>query len=441
MRRNLVVAAVAVATLLGTAACGGGSNNTSDTGSTTTTSPSGSAPADTPAALSGTVKVWTMQGSVPDDLQKQFISTFEAANPGVTVDWQVQQWNGIQEKLNTAMSSKSSSPDVVELGNTQAPGFAASGALSDLSDKVADLNGSDWIEGLKATGVYDGKQYAIPFYAANRVVIYRTDMFAQAGVMPPTSWAEWDQVNAKLQAKFASTKNFAAHYLPGQNWYFWLSLLWAEGGDLLKDGKGAINSPEAVASLKDYKDLFDHSGTSAAKAGTDEANPQVYQVLAADQTAQIVALPWDVPAALKDNPKLQGKLAAFPIPGKTAGTSAPVFLGGSNLAIPANAPNPDAAYAFLKYMNGKDFQEALAAKNLLVPGSKSYTSVLSSDPFAKVMAEAAANGSNTPSDPNWGKVEAGQNPFKQMLTKVLRGGDPQQAADEANNALNQLLGS
>ncbi|NED84039.1 extracellular solute-binding protein, partial [Streptomyces sp. SID11233] len=83
-------------------------------------------------------------------------------------------------------------PDVIEVGNTQVAQYAASGGVKDLSDRVTDLKGADWLPGLAEPGKIDGKQYGIPWYAANRVVLYNKDLFAKAGIKkPPATRDEW----------------------------------------------------------------------------------------------------------------------------------------------------------------------------------------------------------------------------------------------------------
>jgi N,N'-diacetylchitobiose transport system substrate-binding protein len=90
-----------------------------------------------PAGRARTLTVWLMNGSASDDLVKQLNTEFEAAHPGVTVKYEVQQWNGIVSRLNGALAAPQP-PDVVETGNTQTAAYAAAGALLDVTDKRAD---------------------------------------------------------------------------------------------------------------------------------------------------------------------------------------------------------------------------------------------------------------------------------------------------------------
>ena len=71
--------------MLGVASCGNDDNSSTPA-------------AETPKAKD--ITVWLMNGSAGDDLIKGLNTEFEAAHPGVTVKYEVQQWNGIVSRLN-----------------------------------------------------------------------------------------------------------------------------------------------------------------------------------------------------------------------------------------------------------------------------------------------------------------------------------------------------
>jgi N,N'-diacetylchitobiose transport system substrate-binding protein len=385
-----------------------------------------------------TLTVWLMNGSAPEPLTTALHKEFGDANSNVTIKYEVQEWNGIQDKLTTALASDNP-PDVIELGNTQAPSFAAEGVLTDLSGDVESLNGGQWLESLKASGEWDGKQFSTPFYAANREVLYRTDLFEQAGITaPPTSREEWLDAITKLKAKFAGNPKFQALYLPGQNWYALLSFIYDEGGDIAeKDGtkfSATMDSDEAKAGLEFYKQLVEASGTTAPK-DNDEQNPEQAGIFGQGNVAMMIGLPWEVGTAAKDHPELEAKISAFPIPSKNAGETAPVFQGGSNLAIPVNSKNADLAKEYLKLLLSDKYQGMLADAGM-VPGASTDLSPLEKNPVSKAMAEASKNGKAVPATPTWATIEAGQNPLKDMLTAYLTGAkDLDKATADANTAL------
>jgi N,N'-diacetylchitobiose transport system substrate-binding protein len=385
-----------------------------------------------------TLTVWLMNGSAPEPLTAALNKEFEGANDGVTVKYEVQEWGGIQDKLTTALASQNP-PDLIELGNTQAPSFAAEGVLTDLTADEGDLGGDQWLASLKDSGQWDGKQFSAPFYAANRSVIYRTDMFEQAGITaPPTSRAEWLDAITKLQAKFGADPQFQALYLPGQNWYTLLSFIYDEGGDIATkkgtDFTATIDTAEAKAGLEFYKQLVEASKTTAPK-DNDEQNPEQAGIYGQGKVAMMIALPWELGTAAKDNPDIQTKSSAFPIPSKNAGETAPVFQGGSNLAIPVNSKNADLAKSYLKLLLSKKYQGQLAEAGM-VPGASTDLSALDANPVSKAMAAASKNGKAVPATPKWATIEAGQNPLKDMLTAYLTGAkDIDAATTDANTAL------
>ncbi|WP_269452251.1 extracellular solute-binding protein [Tessaracoccus coleopterorum] len=63
------------------------------------------------------------------------------AEPGSKIVIEEQQWTGLVDKLTTSLSSNDS-PDIVEMGNTQAAAFTSVGALADLTG-IRDAIGGD----------------------------------------------------------------------------------------------------------------------------------------------------------------------------------------------------------------------------------------------------------------------------------------------------------
>lgn len=429
MKRRYVAAIAVIAALIiaGCSGSGGSSNQQAGGGG------------------SKTLTVWLMDGSAPKQLVADLNAEFQASHQGVTVNYQVQQWNGIQDKLTTALAGNAT-PDVIELGNTQSAKFAASGGLLDLSDKVADLGNQSWLKGMTESGQWDGKQFAVPFYSANRFVVYRTDLFKAAGIdRPPTSIDEWIQDGQKLAAANRANPKFTALYLPGQAWYVLASLIWDQGGDLaVKSGgkwQGALDTPQALAGIRSYEQVY--KAMSKAPADTDEATPQQSEVFAKGDVAMMIALPWEANSALAANRRLTGKLGTFPIPSHTAGQTAPVFLGGSDLAIPAGSANQNLAYDWVKLMLSEKYQTRLAKENGAIPASANLgQTVLGNDPLLGSMVKSSSNGEITPNDPTWAAVEAGANPLKDMMTKILSGkASVDQAAREASGLITQKMAS
>ncbi|MFF9501043.1 extracellular solute-binding protein [Streptomyces sp. NPDC014656] len=381
--------------------------------------------------------VWLMRDSVSDAFQKEFETGFEKAHPEIDVRIQIQEWEGIGEKVTAALASNDA-PDVIEVGNTQVAQYAQSGGLTDFSGKVADLGGDFWLDGLAEPGAWDGKQYGIPYYAANRVVIYRTDLFRKAGIDATTirTRDQWLAATEKL-----NRDGVQGIYLPGQNWFALAGFVWDEGGDLaLQEGggwKGGLDSPEAMRAMEFYKRL---QALGKGPKDSDESRPLQAEVVAKGQIAQVIATPGGANVIAQNNPELKGKLGFFPIPGKTADKPGAVFTGGSDLIVPAVAEHQDEAYAFIKELTGDAWQTKLALAMSYVPNKTTLATAVASDPGAAAMAAGAANGHATPNTPQWAAVEA-KNPIKDYMTAVLTGRDAKAEAAKASRSITTTLNS
>ncbi|MFF7017927.1 MULTISPECIES: extracellular solute-binding protein [Streptomyces] len=394
-------------------------------------SPSGSASGDGRTR----VDVWLMRDSVSDTFQKEFTADFAKRHPEIDVKIQIQEWDGIGQKITAALASNDA-PDVIEAGNTQVAQYAESGGLLDLSDRKDELNGADWLSGLAEPGAYEGKQYGIPYYAANRVVIHRTDLFEKAGVDAKAIKTREQWIDATTKLNTGGTQGI---YLPGQMWYALAGFIWDEGGDLATEsgGKwsGALDTPEALRGMAFYEEL---QALGKGPKDSDEDDPPQAEVMAQGQVAQVISTPGGANVIVEKNPGLKGKLAFFPIPGKTADTPGAVFTGGSDLVVPAAAAHPEEAVTFIKELTGNAWQKKLAVAMSYVPNRTSLASAVAGDPGAAAMAVGAANGHATPNTPGWAAVEA-ENPIKDYMTAVLTGRDPVKEAAKASQDISRAM--
>lgn len=380
------------------------------------------------------VTVWVMKDSVTDAFLDRFTKDFEKRHDQIDVDVQIQEWDGIGEKVTAALASKDA-PDVIEVGNTQVAQYAASGGVTDLSDRVSDLKGGDWLPGLAEPGKIDGKQYGIPWYAANRVVLYNKDLFAKAGITkPPTTRDEWLTDTEKL-----NKGKIQGIYLPGQNWYTLAGFIWDEGGDLAKKTgdkwAGTLDSPESLAGMAQYRKL---QALGKGPKDSDEAKPPQADVFAKGDVAQVVAVPGGAKIVEQANPALKGKIGFFPVPGKTADRPGSVFTGGSDLIVPEASAHPEAAYEVVKALAGTKWQSDMAKTMSYVPNRTSLAEVIAGDEGTAAMAAGAAQGHATPNSPEWAAVEA-TNPIKEYMTAVLTGTDPAKAARTASESITKTL--
>jgi len=457
---NKLAAGLAALTMA-LAACGSSTKSSTATDAATTTAGSAAtttapAAADTTAATTaapttvpppitggtgagGEIRLWLNGGDTPDGFVTFAITQFNKAHPDVRVTFERQQWTGIVEKLTTSLSS-SDSPDVIELGNTQAQAFEAAGALQDLTASKAALGGDDLLQSLVEAGTYNSKFFGVPYYAGARVMLYRKDLLTASGLSVPTTIDEMLAAAKKLKADNAATANFSGMYLPGKNWFAALPFLWVNGGDIaIQDSgkwKGMLASDKSVTGLTQFQQFIEQT-SGAPKDGDDSKD---YLAFCNGEVGMMPAPGWKPGQIInKDDgcPAMESKIGAFAMPGLTAGTTSPAFLGGSNLAISAKSKHADLAMDLLKILASKDYQKQFADQGT-IPALKSLLGDVTGSEAATAQAKAAENSRFVPSSENWAAVEA-SNVLPDMIVAISGGADVKTEAAKADAAIEATL--
>ncbi|MFI5826996.1 extracellular solute-binding protein [Streptomyces sp. NPDC051578] len=420
MKRKLIAAVGVAGMVIGLAACGGSDSKGGDT-------------ADK-ASGAKELTVWLTvdaQNNWPE-LVKAADDAIVAKHPGLTVKHEYYGWPDKNAKLDAVLATDKA-PDVVEMGNSEMIGYMSTGAFSEIDPSKFD-NSAAWLDALKQSVTYDGKTYGVPYYAGGRVGTWRKDLAAEVGVTAaPKSWAELTSALDKIQA--AKGDKFSALYQPSPDWYGAMSFVYDNGGAIAKkDGgswKGSLSSPESVKGLKQYKELLDKY--MHADKTKDEADRPV--VFGQGNSAAIFAAAWEGSTAA--DPKsdkvggLKDKLENFVMPGPN-GKNLPVFLGGSDLAVPSKSKAKDIASEWINAFTGSQGQKGLIAKGNL-PNNKTDLGPLKADPKTQVPATAAESSWFVPTAPGWGQVEKGK-VLQTMLQDIATGKKSVEDAAKAADA-------
>ena len=370
---------------------------------------------------------------------------FQQQHPGVDINIQYQSWDTVLQKFDAALAANDA-PDVIELGNSQTVKYMAAGAFSTLKAKNYP-NSSTWLSGLKSSCTYRGKLYCVPYYAGARAVIYRKDMYRQAGIKRlPKTYAQWLADGKKLMKKFGKRKNFSAFYEPGQNWYVATTFVEDYGGHLAVQGKngkwkGALDSPQAIKALTIFKSMV--RKYSRASKTQDEAHPFPSIPFAKGRMASFIGNGWEWPYVF--NPKggaapksFEKKMGAYPMPSHIKGRYMPTFLGGSDLGVPISAHNKQLGQDWIKAFTGTQ-SETIIAKAGNIANTTKLANVNAHNPSLAPFARAAKYSWFVPTSPNWTNVE-NSHLLKQMLTAILTNRKSVAAATKsASKQMTQIL--
>ena len=190
---------------------------------------------------------------------------------------------------------------------------------------------------------------------------------------------------------------------------------------------GNLDSAKSLAGLNAFKKFFD--ATQAASTATlDGTNPFPYTVFSQGLTAANYGPAW---YSCCTGAKYKTVTAQFVMPSHTPGKAMPGFLGGSDLAVPAQSGAKSQAIDWIADFTSTSAEKALQAKGN-IPNA---TSLLGSS----VNERAAARSWFVPQNKHWVDIENG-NILKTMLAEILTGqASVKQAAHTASLNITQTL--
>ncbi|MGQ7295856.1 ABC transporter substrate-binding protein [Quadrisphaera sp. KR29] len=371
-----------------------------------------------------------------EDLQKLTADNF-TAETGITVNYTVLPENDVRDSIQTDFSSQAGQYDVATISNYETPFFSKNGWIANLDDYVAedsDFDQDDILgpiaDGLKGE---DGSQYAQPFYGESSFLMYRTDVFEQAGLTMPEkpTWDEVAQLAAQVDGAQPGMKGICLRGQSGWGQVFapLTTVVNTFGGTWFdEDWNAQVNAPPFVEATQFYVDLVQqHGEPDAANAGFTECLNAM--------TQGGVAMWYDATSAAgsleADGSPVQGKVGYVPAPVRDTASSG--WLYSWAFAIQEASQKKDDAWEFISWASSKEYEELVGEQIgwSSVPAGKRSSTYENPDYQASAQAfyEATENAISS-ADPNNPGVQPRPAPgiqfvaipeFAGMATQVSQG--------------------
>lgn len=386
--------------------------------------------------------VWIMQGTNPDS-EAFFDEVGEVftEQTGAELNVEYVQWADAHDRFVTSIAGNTT-PDVAETGTTWTAEFADAGALYPIGEQVAAANlDDDLVEGLVESGTYDGELYGMPWYAGVRSLVYRSDILEELGLEPPTNWQEIVEVGNAIKAAYPEMIPFAVSGDAEFGVYPWV---WGAGGNVSEqegdEWVSGLASDESREGIGFYTGLATEHEFSSAGATTWKETDVLDSFVQGDVAMALMGS-WTPATIVENNPELEGKFAAIPIPGQDGGIS-PSVLGGSHLSVFNTADDKDLAFEFVELMTTGEFAEEWALQTGYFPGQESLLdeTMESDDPLVKPFAEQMVEGgASVPVTPTFGAVQA-QKTTNAMMQSILSGQKTvEQATEDAAREMDEIM--
>lgn len=388
--------------------------------------------------------LWEKAGQVVPPFNKKF--------PHITVSTSPGEGSGIG-KLRTMLAA-GTAPDTTWMNITDLPGLAEQGALFQLDQWISRdwkaMDGDDVYPGAWEAVTWKNKRYGTPYEANPFLPVYRKDFFDAANVAYPTKQAEqgkWDW-NAVVETarKLTKTgadgkKQFGLQLRTGN--YSLFHWIWNNGGEIWNQDRTEclMNKPQAVEAIQFMQDLIvKHRVVPMGAEGGAEIK-EASGTTRNNMLSNIIGFEWQ----FSGGGSLMGGIVEFPfeVAPEPKGKAAKVVphMNGSGNVLLKESKNPDAAWEFLKFFNGKEADVIMMDTGITPPRRRSsedyYAKQVKYPPNGKVLAEMARTARMTPTVAAWSEFNTIlNNELKPVWTGDRR---PQEALDEVVRQVNPLL--
>lgn len=418
-RFGAVLAAFAVAATMGLSACG----RSEDSGAPE----QGRGIAEGKAT--GEITMWAM-GDEGNNIG-EFVKGFEQENPGVKVNVTAVPWDGAHDKLATAIAGRQT-PDLSLVGTTWMGEFGSTGALDPTPPSFGK---AAYFPAAWESTVVKGTSYSVPWYSDTRLLYYRTDLAATAGVAPPKSWDELKTFVKALKEKAGAKWGLGIQAGGQGTWQTFMPFAWQAGADLVNgSGEFSMDSPGMAKALDYYASFFKEglSNTDKPQSGEMEAG------FAKGEIASFISGPWHRSLVEEQGgPGFADKYSVVELPKDTAPGG---FAGGGNLAVFKEAKNRDAAWKFVEYLSRPDVQAKWFEVTGNVPSVRAawQDAKLAGDAKLQTFGKQLEVAKAPPVIPTWEQVSLA---IDGEIEKVTRGGTPGAEAAKAMQSKASSIGT
>jgi sorbitol/mannitol transport system substrate-binding protein len=329
---------------------------------------------------------------------------FEAANPGVTVNWVTLDEGTLRSRVTTDIATKGGQFDVMTIGMYEAPMWGAKGWLNKL-EFDASYDTDDLLPAIRDGLSSGGNLYAAPFYGESSMIMYRKDLLDAAGMSMPDNptWGHVQDAAAAMTDRANGVSGICLRGKPGwgDNMAFLTTMANSFGGKWFdEDWKPALDSPAWNHAVSFYVDLLTKYGPPGSEANS------FGEILPLTQTGKCgMWIDATIAASFISDPAESEvadviAYAQSPVAVTSRGAN---WLWAWSLAVPAGTEQAEDAKAFVQWATSKDYI-ALVGKELgwgSVPtGTRASTYEIAEFKAAANFAEAELKAINS-ADPSF----------------------------------------
>lgn len=287
-------------------------------------------------------------------IARQFEDFLRIAQADARLEIEALELNPLRERLFGQNALKNGAIDIAFLTTDWVAEAQQAGIIADLKPHLARAPIPDfpdaWSPSLLASQDFAGGFWGLPYHDGPQCLIYRKDLFEEAGLSPPETWeqfvaaARW--LHAPEQGRYGTV---LALFPDGHNsFYDFCVHVWTRGGEPFDArGRPDLASRQAVAALDFIRAL-------AADAAAIAPHPERLDSVASGQMfceGKVALMTnWFGFAALGDSAEgpVKGKIDIAPLPAGAGGRSVSLNVYWM-LTLASGSRNPALAWDFMRH--------------------------------------------------------------------------------------------
>ncbi|HEY0060924.1 MAG TPA: extracellular solute-binding protein [Telluria sp.] len=211
------------------------------------------------------------------------VRNYEAANPGVKVEWVDFPWDVIQTKLVTRIVA-GTPPALVNLNVPWADEYARDQLLTPI-DGLLGASRASYIPGTLQDLTFGGKTYGFPMYSNVAVIAYNRDIFKAAKLTRGPATFDEQLAFARQIAQTTGKAGYAPALSKIDGLFMW------QGLKVIDQGKAVFNSPAHVALVQKLAATYKVGGLLKESLFAEDNFPAVVNAYNGGRLGMLLAPP------------------------------------------------------------------------------------------------------------------------------------------------------
>jgi ABC-type glycerol-3-phosphate transport system substrate-binding protein len=349
----------------------------------------------TVSARAETITVATVNNS--DMIVMQKLSSHWEQQTGNKINWVVLEENVLRQRVTTDIATGGGQFDVMTIGSYEAPIWGKQSWLLPVDDFPKTYDYADIFKPVRDALSASGHLWAVPFYAESSFTMYRTDLFANAGLKMPAqpTYTDIENFARKLTDRGKQQYGVCLRGKPGwgENMAFLDTMVNTFGGRWFNEKwQPQLNTQPWHDAVTFYVNLLRDYGPPGASSNGFNENLALF-------TTGHCAMWIDATVAAgfvsdRKTSQVVGKVGFAPAPIAKVPNGNHWFWAWA-LAVPKSSHKAAVAKSFLQWATSADYIKLVAQTNgwvVVPPGTRQSTydnpQYLAAAPFAKQVEQA-----------------------------------------------------